>query len=295
MYPFNHENAIKIIEQTHTVNEYVEYINANCINQAWIVMPDLEILRLCPTLKYLHISPSYNAKDSFDFSPLYEMKELKFLICDNVYGDKEEYCAILDCSKRKDLEYLSVTYNKGILNLTELINLKSLIVRKYKEKNLNNLFKSKILDTLELTECSLHNLEGIEQSEKMQCLYLNYNRSLKDISALKKIKNTLKALYIQKCPKIEDFQVLEELENLETLVLLGNNKLPDLQFLKNLKKLKTFEFDYEVLDGVLDLCMSVDTVYCNRKYKHYNLSDKQLPKGEYVLGNENIDEWRRLE
>jgi len=129
----------------------------------------------------------------------------------------------------------------------------------------------------------------------MQCLYLLYNRKLEDISALAKVKSTLKALRIVNCAKIKDFSVLSELENLELLELWGSNSLPDLKFLNNLKKLKTFIFNVNILDGDLTPCLNLSYVYCGKSKRYYNLKDKDLPKGRYIRGNESIDEWRRLE
>ena len=68
---------------------------------------------------------------------------------------------------------------------------------------------------------------------------------------MRKIKDTCKVLYIENCAKITDFTILEEMENLEYLWLTGSNSLPDLRFLKKMKKLKTFILDMNVLDGDL--------------------------------------------
>ena len=138
-------------------------------------------------------------------------------------------------------------------------------------------------------------MEGIQKSKKIQCLYLHYNRSLNDISALKNVKKTLRALRIENCPKINDFSVLEELENLELLELSGNNELPSLSFLKTMKNLKTFIFSMNVKDGDLYPCLNLSYAYSEKNRKHYNLKDMDLPKGQYVRGNEAIEEWRRLE
>lgn len=129
----------------------------------------------------------------------------------------------------------------------------------------------------------------------MQCLYLHYNRSLQDISALKKVKRTLRALRIENCPKINDFSVLGELENLELLELSGKNELPSLGFLKKMKNLKTFTFNMNVKDGDLTPCLDLSYVYSEKNRKHYNLKDTELPKAQYVRGNETIEKWRRLE
>ena len=191
---------------------------------------------------------------------------------------------------------MSFGFNEGTLNYEIITTLKSLSVGGFTGKNrdLTDLFCSKKLDTLELRECKIQSLKGIEQSDKIQCIYIYHNRSLKDISMLSKVKKTLKALHIEQCSKIEDFSVLEELENLEMLWIWGNNRLDNLNFLKKLKKLKTFVFDVNILDGDLTPCLNVGCVYCDKNRKHYNLKDKELPKGEFVNGNEDIETWRRM-
>ena len=200
----------------------------------------------------------------------------------------------IDYSKIKGLESVSVS-EKMHLNFEKIETLKTLKIGSWNKQDLRELFCSNQLDTLYMAQCGIHSLEGIEQSKKMQCLYLHYNRSLQDISALKNVKGTLKALRIENCPKIEDFSVLEELENLELLELSGKNTLPDLQFLKQMKNLKTFIFNVNVVDGDLTPCLDLSYVYSEKNRKHYNLKDKDLPKGKYVRGNESIDAWRRLE
>ena len=115
------------------------------------------------------------------------------------------------------------------------------------------------------------------------------------IEKKRKVKKTLRALRIENCPKISDFSLLEELVNLELLELSGNNELPNLNFLKAMKNLKTFIFSMNVKDGDLSPCMVVPRVHSKKDRRHYNLKDKDLPKGLYVHGNENIEKWRRLE
>lgn len=297
VWPFNKYDAIDVVVNKRLKDEYVKYINKHKIEQARIVMPDLKMLYECPGLRKLNVSPSYNAPENFDFSPLYAMEKLEFLNCDNEYGDQMQYLAKIDFSKTKGLVNLWVTANKGAVNYNKIDTLKTLRIGGFKgaKSDLTDLFSSKELDTLELIECKEKSLDGIEKSEKMQCLYIHYNRSLEDISALKNVKKTLKSLCIDKCPKIKDFSVLAELENLEFLELCGSNLLPNLHFLGSLKNLKTFIFDYNILDGDITPCLGISYVYCMRGRKHYNLKDKDLPKGEYVRGNEDIEEWRRLE
>lgn len=298
IYPFNKRTAIRIADDgIHSIKDYQNYICKKLVEQAEVFMPDLEILRFCPTLKYLKICPSYNTLKTVDFSPLYELPEIKYLNCQNIYGNKSQFISEIDYSRINGLVNLFVYVNNGTLNYNKIETLKSFGVGGFKgERNdLTDLFCSRELDTLSLNECRIRSLNGLENSPKLQCLYIYNNRSLFDISALSKVKNTLKALRIENCYKIKDFSILRELGNLELLELSGNNVLPNLNFLKNMKNLKTFVFNMNVLDGDLSQCLNLSYVYSEKNRKHYNLTDAQLPKGEYVRGNEAIEQWRRME
>ena len=121
------------------------------------------------------------------------------------------------------------------------------------------------------------------------------NRTLQDISSLSSVRESLRALRIENCPQITDFSVLKKLINLEHLELSGNNTLPSLDFLSMLPKLKTFLFSMNVADGDITPCLSLSYVYMERGRRHYNLKDRDLPKNQYVRGNENIEPWRRLQ
>lgn len=297
LYPFNRKDAIKIVEGSHSIEDYQNYIVKHGIDKAEIVMPNLEILSLCPALKHLRICPSHSASANFDFSPLYEMPEIKSLACQNQYGNQEQYLSNIDYSRVHGIVDLRIAVNKGTLNYNKIETLKSLSAGGFKGKNydLTGLFCSKELDTLKILQCGINSLNGIETSNKLQCLYLHYNRSLRDISALRSVKRTLKALRIENCPKIEDFSVLCELENLELLELSGSNVLPNLNFLKTMRNLKTFTFNMNVLNGDLTPCLNLSYAYSEKDRRHFNLKDRDLPKANYVRGNEDIEEWRRLE
>ena len=120
------------------------------------------------------------------------------------------------------------------------------------------------------------------------CLYLNPglyikdlsifdNRKLEDISVLSEISATLTALEIDCCGKIKDFSVLSSLSNLQSLRLIGSNKLPDLSFVKNLPELKVFDFRMNVLDGDLTPCLPIPYVSIQNR-KHYNHKDSDFSK-----------------
>ena len=278
----------------HSLEEQVEFINKHRIEKALIITENIDFITMCPTLKHLRIVPADSSGDEFDYSPLYKMPQIKSLQCSTVYGFREEFSTCIDCAKINGLEDIHIT-KFGYKNFNTVETLKGLSLANYEKRDMSGAFSSSILDTLSIFQSKIITLDGIQKSQRMQCLYLYYNRSLQDISALKKVKRTLRALRIENCPKINDFSVLGELENLELLELSGNNELLSLGFLKKMKKLKTFIFNMNVKDGDLTPCLDLSYVYSEKNRKHYNLKDTELPKTQYVRGNETIEEWRRLE
>lgn len=277
-----------------SLEEQLEFINRHKIEKALIIAENIDFITMCPTLKHLWIVPADNSGNGFDYSPLYKMPQIKSLRCRTVYGRREELSTSIDCAKINGLESIHVV-NSGYKNFTAVDTLMSLGLTDYEKRDLSEAFSSSIIDTLSIFQSRITSLEGIQRSEKMQCVYLYYNRSLQDISALKKVKGTLRALRIENCPKIDDFSVLGELENLELLELSGSKELPDLSFIRKMKNLKTFIFSMNVKDGDLSPCLALSYVHSKRNRKHYNLKDKELPKTHYVHGNETIEQWRRLE
>lgn len=284
----------RMVGSSHSLEEQIELINSYGIEKALIIAENIDFITKCPTLKHLRIIPADSSGNGFDYSPLYKMPQIKSLSCQTVYGFREEFSTSVDCAKINGLEDIQVT-NSGYKNFNTVDTLKGLGLSHYEKSDLTEAFSSSIIDTLSIYSSKIKTLEGIQKSQKMQCLYLYYNRSLQDISALRKVKRTLRALRIENCPKINDFSVLAELENLELLDLSGSNELPDLSFLKQMRNLKTFVFTMNVKDGDLTPCLDLSYAGTVRNRKHYNLKDKDLPKGKYVRGNETIEEWRRLE
>lgn len=306
-YPYNVFDAVLIRQpknaicisprlpySTRNIDEHIALVNELKLEKAVIIANNIDFIEKCPSLKHLKIIPSEDAGNNFDYSPLYNMPEIKSLQGSTIYGRAEEFFTTIDYSQIKGIESFGV-YNSGYLNYENITTAKSLFLSYYQNYDLQNTFSSVKLDTLSLIQCKIMSLEGIQKSQKMQCLYLYYNHSLQDITALKNVKRTIRALRIKNCPKIKDFSVLGELENLELLELSGSNELSSLSFLKKMKNLKTFIFNMNVKDGDLTPCLRLSYVYSEKNRKHYNLKDAELPKAQYVHGNETIEKWRRLE
>ena len=255
------------------IEDYIQYINENQIQSAKIYMSSISFLEECPSLKRLAIFPPVGFEGEIDYTPLYSLSSVEGLIC-----GEEEFCEI-DFSKISGLVYLSFSVKKGMKNFKDISTLKTLKVSGFKGKNRNltDLFTAPHLDCLWLICCGVKSLKGIEVSSDIEEVRLDYCRSLEDISALESAKTTLRNLRIDACGKIKDFSVLEKLENLEVLVLHGNNSIPNLDFLKKLSNLQYFSITMNVEDGNLTPCLNIPFMGYVRNRRHYNLKNEDFP------------------
>lgn len=199
----------------HTREDYIQYIQSHQLEKATIILNDISWLPQCPSLKDLVIIPSEQAAGNFDFSPLYEMPEIRSLECRTQYGEWDQFLNEIDYSRVPGLVNLVLEDNKGAKNFQNVETLKQLYTTRYRSssRDVTQLFSSKELMCLCLFMSNIQSINGVEKAPGLQCLELSYNRSLRDISALRKIKDTCKVLYIENCAKITDFTVLEEMEN----------------------------------------------------------------------------------
>lgn len=296
VYPFYDKKAL-CIQPGKTWAEYSDYIAENKIEQAGVFMPTLSGLSDCRSLKYLYILPPQDAPREIDFKPLYSLPEVKFLNCGNATGENYRYLSEVDYSYVNGLEFLLTDVNRLTKNYNRIDSLKGLGVWSYKGKNgdLEDLFSSRVLDSLSMISCGNRSLYGLGRAEKLRCLYIHRNRCLEDISALKEVKSTLTALRIESCPKIRDFSALSELHSLELLELSGSNTIESLDFIRTMPKLKTLILTMNVSDGDLSMCKDLQYVYVEKICRHYNMKSSDLPRGVCIRGNESIEEWRRFE
>lgn len=262
----------------YSLEDHIELINRYKIEKAKIVAEDIGFITQCPSLKYLSIVPADTAPPNFDYSPLYDMPEVRSLVCQTRYGGSTEQCSTtIDCARIRGLRKLAV-HGKGYLNFDRVESLEELFISEYKGlEHLKNLCASGLLKKLTFLSCSFPTLDGIEAFPHLQSFNVWYNRTLHDISALHNLVPSLRELTVQNCPKIADFSCLSELSNMEALSLEGKNDLPNLNFLRNMPRLRFFYNEMNVVDGDLTPCLSVPYVHIKGR-KHYNYRDKDLPK-----------------
>lgn len=280
----------------HTVDAYVDFINEYKIEKARIIAKNIDFISKCPSLKYLDITPSDDADDNFDFSPLEDLPCVLYLKCTTEYGNNLSKRASVDYSKIKGLVHINMQGNRHI-NSNLVSTLKSLQIYGMKFDNLGQVVNSQCLDSLQIVCTNLKTLNGLDALDKLKHLEISYNRSLRDINALYDVRKSLKSLKIHNCSRIEDFSVLGELTALQSLSLYGSNELPNLFFINNMTSLQRFGFDVKIRNGDLSPCMNLPHAYCAKNMKHYNFRNDELPKNlvNKTLFKNATDIWRCFE
>ena len=220
-----------------TLEEHIQYIQENQLEKVYVVAEDISFLRQCPSITSAKIIPAYSAA-KFDYSPLYDMPNLKELNCQTVYGYKDALKAEVDYSHFPSLHNVYASGAKGHHNLESVKGLRHLYLGQGQpaSKALTGFDFSK-LTKLDLCQSPIRSLSGIEQATCLQNFSLSYCRSLEDVAALASIGESLTSLEIESCGRIKDFSWLYRLPNLENLVLFGSNMLPNLGFLKSMQNL----------------------------------------------------------
>lgn len=262
-----------------SLEEHIKLINEYQLEKACIIAEDISFITRCPSLKRIEIMPADSAPDNFDYSPLYDMPSIEFLLCKTAYGGSNEpKSTTIDYSQISGLKEINIS-GKGNLNCNRAEMLEIINVGQDKwNKNLTAFSNLHKLKQLELVQCGITSLQGVETLSDLQELALYNCRSLRDVSAVSSISKSLRALHIENCSAIKDFSCLQELKELECLCLLGSNTLPDLNFLNNMKQLQFFSLSMVVQDGDLVPCLKIPYVHLLKGKKHYNLKDKDLPK-----------------
>lgn len=262
-----------------SLEEHVQHIKEQRINKAVVVAENIEFLRQCPSIEYLWVIPAISAIN-FDYSPLYDMPNIKWLQCNTIYGESKSSVASVDYSKLQGLQRLAIVGKKGHYNVDAATELKILCLDQGQPASgtLQGAFSGGKLEELSICQSPIRTLAGIEDAEMLQKLDLAYNRRLEDISALVGLKKSLTWLNIEKCGRIQDFSVLSELRELEYLRLDGSNSIENLEFLRNTPKLKSLILFMNVEDGNLELCEKVPYVKIKNR-KHYNRKDLDFLKG----------------
>ncbi|MDH4420856.1 hypothetical protein QEZ44_05205 [Bacillus cereus] len=257
------------------LDEYVHFINTNNFNDVYIndlrySLNHINFLEHCPQIESLHISSTCIT----DYSALYKLKNLKSLALE----EPQVPLNLTELASFTNLEELYIQWNKNITGFESCPNLKELYIWKYKpkQKNLEELIPLRKLEKLRITQGNINSLKGCRAFPKLKQLELNYLRNLEHIDEIENNASTLKYIEFDHCSKMKNHDYLRYLTNLETLILSGCGNIQNLQFIKELPKLKHFSFvDSTIVDGNLEPCVGIDFVGFNNK-RHYSHKFNEL-------------------
>jgi len=228
-------------------------------------------------LKNLHFLKSfticdYNIKD---ISPIHHLENLRQL-------DISTYCKTpLDFAAFDRLEELSLFWRPGIKSLSKCNNLRRLFLYKYNPptKDLSEIAKLTNLRALSLKIPTIFSIGDVAAMEKLESLGIYGATKLTDIAGLGKLKN-LKELNIDCCKKINDFDTIMNLQDLEHLSLSNDGPIKSLAPVAKLKKLKDLYFieSTNIKNGDLSCLKELPglTKISFQNRKHYNLKREQF-------------------
>ena len=261
-------------QATRTLDECVSLINKFNLESAIFLTNDVTVLKRCPSIKCFTFYQNSITQNLPKFSSLYLLPGVRQFRIGDTNQIEELYVggnSPLYFQKQMTLKYLNMC------GIDEKSNDKKMHIKTIEDFNLPSLVK------LTIIKCGITSLKGIEKCSKLQWLDLSYLRSLSDISFISTLAPTLRSLSFENCPQIADFSVISELKELEYLELKGKNELPNLDFIKELPKLKFLKLSMTVLDGDVSCLQSIQYVDAVCK-KHYNLRSRDLPKDTTNLG-----------
>ncbi|MFN3195251.1 MAG: hypothetical protein ACE364_04800 [Chlorobiota bacterium] len=273
-----------IYKKEYTKNDIFEILkkkklNGIKIDTMWEVEDDLSFLRDFTFLEGLDIS----GVDKYNFGFLKYLKNLKTLsIRINAEGQ-------IDFSNLKNLKNLTLHWKGNeVTGLEKCLNLETLCLVEFSEKNLMNISHFRNLNTLKIKTSSLKSLDGMENLLKLKNIVLGNCRSLKDISNLGALNNLTK-LEIDTCSKIHDYSTLAQAENLKELRIVNCRNINSIKFIERLNKLEKISIlgNCDIIDGNVKPLENVEEVYYFHR-EHYNIkvaTPQQDEKAKKNLAN----------
>jgi hypothetical protein len=188
----------------------------------------------------------------------------------------DETNSSLDFRGLQNLRILSTPWHKKLFKNPELSNLERLSLWKFKSatNDLNDFPQCSQLQQLALTQGTITSLNGISRFSKLNDITLNNLTKLEYLGALDLPE--LKVFRADTCKKLTDHEELGACLSLEDLDLHRCGNMKSVEFIKNLKKLKSFRFmETEITDGDLSPLLSLEDVYFTEK-KHYSHKTKNF-------------------
>jgi hypothetical protein len=247
--------------------EKLSYLKENKIKNVSLdkSLIDFSFLRDVDFLEEVYISNNVIIKD------FHALKNLKRIVV-NIERGKPN----LDYSNFIKLEYLSIDWYNNFPDLSSNINLKELIIWKFKPKSKSfvDLKIPQSLENFEITESNVANLQGLSLPN-LRKFEAHYCSALESIEGIENSAKHLEILTVDFCKKLIDYNKLKECSKLEKIILGNCGEIKTLKWLNNLKNVKHFSFwNTKLLDGDTSPCFGIDYVnFKNEKHYSYKVEE----------------------
>jgi hypothetical protein len=187
----------------------------------------------------------------------------------------------LDFRKLPELKELRATWHSKWAGSIAASNLKTLAISKLPAsfKDLETFSKMESLEQLEIVQCQIESLSGVEKIPSLRALSVSYAPQLRDISALDSAKALLETVKLENCGKISSYEPLGQVKSLRKLVLTKCSPIPSLQIFSELEKLKFISFvNTIVLDGNMRLLLLLPSLeYAGFLHRRgYNMKSEDI-------------------
>lgn len=171
-------------------------------------LDNINFVEAYPEIQDLTISTYLN----IDYSAIHSLKALRKLSIDVLAVDNQE----IDFSNFQNLEDLNFNWRKKTINLEKCTSLKSLIISKYKKKDLTEFSNFRNLNTLFVWQSSIESLDGIESLANLKRLSLFKTKKLTSLKGLENLTG-LVDLEIDECKSLESIEEVKQLKNLKAI------------------------------------------------------------------------------
>ncbi len=239
--------------------DFIEIGKLKNLTKLEVAFQDCSQFSFLPELKNIKVIVVGRNVEGFDFSALPKFKYLRKLSIWNL--QKSDALFVRKCKKIRDLKLdfpktnltslllkhkklrkLSVSNGNFKLKvLQKMKNLKSLELFYMKSKDLSFIHHKSKLKKLTVNSADLTDISGLKKAKHLRYLDLSFNKNLREIDSLAKIKK-LNFLELRDC-NVKNADVLSNLVDLKYLNLRAN-PLKDVSFLNSLNKLRVIFFKY---------------------------------------------------
>lgn len=226
------DKCIKLIKKLGVKCAYVYYSQFDSEKLDFIQKIDLSDIT--------SLSIDINRKDLSPIEGLSNLEKLYLINSSSV---------ILNFSKLKNLQFLSLDWSKKITGLENLTNLNILKVWKFSENNIEPLSGLVNLSKLEIIGSTITNLQGVGKLTNLERIDLESCKDLKNLNGLHENHQKLEHFSLWGASKLEDVDSLGFATNIKYIKIGRFKNIKSVKFLDKLPNIEGISILPNILDG----------------------------------------------